>query len=110
MGPERGEIWLVDLGHPAGHEAGFDRPALVVSTGRFNAFGLVTVCPATSSRLGYPSHVEIEPAVSGLDETSYVQVEQLRTISTSRLRHRAGAADLVVMSRVDRILHLVLGM
>ncbi len=108
MGPERGEIWLVDLGHPAGHETGFERPALVVSVGRFNAFGLVTVCPVTSTRLGYPSHVEMEPADSGLDETSYV--EWSSRARSARAGCRAGTADLVVMSHVDRILRLLLGL
>lgn len=108
--PARGSVWIVDLGDPSGHEAGFRRPALVVSVDSFNAHGLVTVCPVTRTRLPYPTRVELEPADSGLGDLSYVQVEQLRTISTARLVERVGAVDMIVMARVGRILRYLLGL
>ena len=75
----------MDLGVPQGHEAGFERPALIISNDRLAEAGLVTVLPITRTALGYPSHVEIEPVESGLSATSYVQTEQVRTVSTDRL-------------------------
>ncbi|MEX0790499.1 MAG: type II toxin-antitoxin system PemK/MazF family toxin, partial [Actinomycetota bacterium] len=32
----RGELWWVDFGEPAGSEPGYRRPAAVVSSDRFN--------------------------------------------------------------------------
>ncbi len=58
----RGDVWLIDLGEPVGHEPGFTRPALVVSDDRFNRHGLAVVCPLTRSHRDYPSRVEVEPA------------------------------------------------
>lgn len=107
-GARRGEFWQVDLGVPVGHEAGFHRPALVVSDDRFNSHGLVTVCPVGRARRDYPTRIEVEPGRSGLPETSYVQVEQLWTISADRLARLSGSADVVVMSRVDQILRYLL--
>jgi mRNA interferase MazF len=106
--PLRGEVWLVDLGQPIGHEAGAARPALVVSDDPANMHGLVVMCPITRSRRGYPTHVEIERGSSGLDVTSYIQTEQIRTVSTARLTRRLGMADLAALSSVERALRFLL--
>lgn len=46
------------------------RPAVVISADPLNESraGVVIVVPSTTARLGLPSHVEIEPGTSGLDE------------------------------------------
>lgn len=106
--PRRGDVWLIDLGEPVGHEAAYRRPALVVSDDPANRHGLVVVSPIGTARQGYPTRIELEPGPSGLDRRSYVQCEQLRTISALRLIHRLGAADLGVMTEVERVLRLVL--
>lgn len=105
--PLRGDVWLVDLGTPVGHEAGLRRPALVLSAHEFNTFGFATVAPITRTNKPYPSRVEISPGLSGLHQTSYIQVEHLRTISTLRLERRLGviAQEMV---KVERILRLLL--
>ncbi|MGQ0464420.1 MAG: type II toxin-antitoxin system PemK/MazF family toxin [Sporichthyaceae bacterium] len=106
--PLRGEVWLADLGDPIGHEAGNARPCVIVSDDRANSFGLAMICPITRSRLGYSTHVEVEPTRTNLDVTSYVQTEQLRTISTLRLTHRVGTIDGVDLARVERSLRFLL--
>jgi mRNA interferase MazF len=106
--PLRGEIWAVDLGDPIGHEAGTSRPALVVSDDPANAHGLAVVCPITRTRRAYPTHVELETGRSGLADTSYVQTERIRTISTARLTRRLGSADVVAMGAVERSLRFLL--
>ena len=105
--PKRGEVWDVDLGDPIGHEAAFVRPALIVSADRFNRHRLVSVCPLTRTQKAYPTRVQLEPGESGLDVTSQVQVEQVRTISTARLVRRRGAAGGAAMIVVARILRLL---
>lgn len=106
--PLRGEIWIVDLGHPVGHESADQRPALVVSDDPSNRHGLVVVCPIGSARRDYPSRIEVDPGRSGLDHPSFAQGEQVRTISARRLVARLGNADITVMIEVERVLRLLL--
>lgn len=108
--PLRGDVIVVDLGEPVGHEAGLSRPALVVSHDRLAQVGLITVLPVTRTRLGWPSHIEVEPADSGLRETSYVQTEQIRTISTKRVIRIASRLPFAALSTVDGLLRTNLGL
>ena len=100
MIPSRGDVVRVDLSVPLGHEAGCERPALVVSHDHMGATGLVVVCAITRTRHGWPSHVEVEPAESGLPEVSYVQTEQVRTISTQRPVRVIGPLDVIALAAV----------
>lgn len=106
--PRRGEIWDVDLGFPIGPEAAFLRPAVVVSSTRFNRHALVVVCPITSTGKGYPTRVPVLPGSSGLDMESQVQVEQVRTVSAERLARRRGRLEPVDLHGVEQILRLLL--
>lgn len=106
--PRRGDIWFVDLGEPRGHEAGFERPGLIVSADEANRHGLVVVCPIGTARRGYPTRIELDGAGLGLAGTSYVQAEQVRTISSDRCVHRLGLADGIAMMQVDRVLRYLL--
>jgi mRNA interferase MazF len=94
----------VDLGEPIGHEAGLSRPAVVVSHDRLAHLGLITVLPLTRTRLGWPSHVEVESADSGLRETSYVQTEQIRTISTERVTRILSRLPFAAVTSVNGLL------
>ncbi len=88
----RGEIWLLDLGEPIGHEQGWQRPALVVSSDH-----------------GLPTRVEVEATdVNGLAETSYARCEDIRSVSERRLVHRVGVCDGLVMLGVGRVLRTFL--
>ena len=108
--PLRGDVIVVDLREPVGHEAGLSRPALVVSHDRLAQVGLITVLPVTRTRLGWPSHIEVEPADSGLQETSYVQTEQIRTISTERVIRIVSRLPFAALSTVDGLLRTNLGL
>ena len=102
--PLRGDVIIVDLGEPVGHEAGLSRPSVVVSHDRLAQVGLITVLPVTRTRLGWPSHVEIEAADSGQRETSYVQTEQIRTISTERVVQVVSRLPVMALNTVDGLL------
>ena len=87
------DIWLVDFGEPYPGEPAAHRPALVI--GPPEAFGrdfpFVIVVPLTTTPRGLSLHVEVEAAeASGLDETSYIQCELIRSINRSRLIDRLG--------------------
>lgn len=106
----RGDIWLIDLGEPMGHEQGFTRPALVLSSDGWNAHaGTVTVLPITRTRHGLPTRVEIEPdGRNSLHEISYARCEDIRAVSEERLVHRLGTVDAVTLAALGRVVRTFL--
>ncbi|MDR0849366.1 MAG: type II toxin-antitoxin system PemK/MazF family toxin [Propionibacteriaceae bacterium] len=103
---KRGEIYLCDFGaEPLPSEAGFLRPAVVVSDERLGRGGPVIVLPVTSTRRAYVTHVELDGV---LPVTSYVQCEQVRAISPSRLGKLLGHVDSVAMLQIDTILRRIM--
>jgi mRNA interferase MazF len=106
------DLWLVDFGDPYPREPAFHRPALVL--GPPETFGpdlpFVIVVPLTTSARGLSLHVEIEASdESGIDQTSYVQCELIRSVNRRRLIHRLGAVgaptDLAVETVVRTLLN-----
>ena len=107
--PQRGEIWLTDFGEPVGHEEGFFRPSVIVSANGFNqaGSGLVFTVPTTTTKRGWRTHVEVGTH-TGLRQTSWALVEQMRSASTDRLRLRIGQVDDVTMERICTIVQRLL--
>lgn len=110
MSARRGEIWLIDFRDPVGREQAGLRPAVVVSADALNESqaGVVVVIPTTTSRRGLPSHVEIEPGASGLDEISYAKCEDVQSVSEQRLITRLGTIDDEAAHRIGRVLGFLL--
>lgn len=108
----RGEVYYVDLGQPIGHEPAFRRPAVVVSVDILNngPGGLVVVVPITTVGYGLRSHVELEPASSGLGHASYARCDQLRVVSVERLSSRQGVLGPEQIQAIDQALRFVLGL
>jgi mRNA interferase MazF len=106
----KGEVWLVDFGDPAGREQSGRRPAVVVSADPLNdsRAGVVIVVPTTTTRRGLPSHVEIEPDSSGLDEVSYAKCEDVKSISERRLVARLGTVNDALTFDIGRALRFLL--
>lgn len=108
--PVRGEVWFVDLNPTRGHEQRGERPALVVSADQFNQgrSGLVVVCPITTTDRGIPLQVRIDPPDGGLERTSFVMTEAVRSISTERLDNRKGSVSAQTMAKVSDRLRILL--
>ena len=105
------DLWLVDFGEPCPGEPPHHRPALVL--GPSDAFGpdfpFVIVCPLTTTRRGLSLHVEVEPSGdTGLDDTSYIQCELLRSVNRRRLARRLGAISPVTARNVADIVKALL--
>ncbi len=105
------EFWLVDFGEPYPGEPSAHRPALIV--GPANTFGqtfpFAIVAPLTTTRRTLSLHVEIEPLpTNGLNDTSYVQCELIRSINQNRLIHRLGTADSTSSAQVGDVLRMLL--
>jgi mRNA interferase MazF len=110
----RGEIWWVDFGEPEGSAPGYRRPAVVVSSDRFNRSRLATVVVAavtSNLRLAQsPGNVALTSASSGLPTESVANVSQLLTIDRSLLDEQAGVLSPSHMRAVDDGLRLVLNL
>jgi mRNA interferase MazF len=104
----RGEIFQCDFGDPVNPEQGFRRPAMVISVDPFHRSGLAVVLPITSTKRPVPTAVEVEGA--GLDRTSYIQVDQIRTLSQKRLTRQLGVVDGVTLIRIEQVLGRLLGL
>ena len=106
----RGEIYQVDLGRPVGHEPASLRPAIVVSNDIVNngPGELVAVVPVTSTDYGLRSHIEIATGVSGPEHPSYARCDQIRVVSTERIRLRRGDIAPDELRAIDRALRFIL--
>lgn len=105
------DLWLVDFGDPYPGEPAAHRPALIL--GPPDTFGsqfpFVIASPLTTTDRGLSLHVEVEAdAATGLDSTSFVQCELIRSISRNRLVHRLGAVDAGVSGEVATVVKTLL--
>ncbi|TDI54310.1 MAG: type II toxin-antitoxin system PemK/MazF family toxin [Acidobacteria bacterium] len=109
--PTSGDIVELDLGAPTGQEAGFRRPAVLVTAQELldQNPSVIQVVPITSSIRGFGSEVVIEAdTANGLDQDSAAQCHQIRAVSAARVvtvRGNVGAADL---HRIRETIALVL--
>ncbi len=108
--PLRGEIWLVALDPTVGREQAGTRPALVVSDDLFNQSHaeLIVILPITSKNKGIRSHVAVSPPEGGLNVSSYIKCEDVRSISIQRLGRRLGKVTPKTMDEVENRLRFIL--
>lgn len=80
---KRGEVWLVRLFPTVGRDEAGTRPALVVSSERFNEgrAGLAIVIPITTRDRRHLPRVPVDPVEGGLGVRSWAVCEQPRCIS-----------------------------
>ncbi len=101
---------MLDFGEPMGHEQGYQRPALVVSSDEWNRHaGVLTVLPITRTKNDLPTRIEIEAGPgNGLTATSYARCEDIRSVSERRMVRRLGLVDVVSMNLIGRVLRTFL--
>jgi mRNA interferase MazF len=106
-----GDVLDLDLGRPAGREAGFHHPALVVTAQRILDAGpnVVQVVPLTSSVRDFGSEVFVEAdSTNGLDHDSSAQCQHVRAVSTGRVQRVRGNVGSLVLTQIRDVLGLVL--
>lgn len=108
--PYAGDVWDAELEPVIGHEQGGRRPVLVVSSDMMNqsAAELVIVVPFTRTDRGIPGHVRIASPEGGLTDHSVALCDQVRTISTRRLRRFRGTVQSATLRTVRRSLTIFL--
>jgi len=79
--PDRGDIIWLDFDPSLGHEQAGRRPAIVLSSFKYNQkVGLAVVCPITSQIKGYPFEVKIP---QGFKIKGVILSDQLKSIDLS---------------------------
>ncbi len=66
------------------------------------------VVPCTTADRGPPSHIELDPQVTGLNEVSYAKCEDLKSVSERRLISLLGRADDEALFLIKRALQFLL--
>ena len=101
--PTSGDVVEVDLGVPAGSEAGLRRPAVIVTADRIllHRPSVVQVVPVTSTVRGYATEVTVpaDPA-NGLDVDSAAQCQHLRAVASRRIDRTLGNVGPVTLAQV----------
>jgi mRNA interferase MazF len=106
-----GDVVELDLGAPAGSEAGLRRPAIVVTAQRVLRGGpnVVQVVPLTRAIRQNSTEVTVDPDDgNGLEEPSSAQCQHVRSVATTRIRERTGNVGPVVLGEVRETLSLLL--
>ena len=109
--PNSGDIVDLDLGVPAGTEAGFRHPAVVATAQRILDASprVIQVVPLTTTIRRFGSEVVIEPDPNnGLRQTSAAQCQHIRAVSTERVERVRGNIGPFALAQVRDKLALIL--
>lgn len=105
-----GDVVNLDLGAPHGREAGFLRPAIVVTAQRILDAdpSVLHVVPVTSTIRGFGSDVPIGPdEANGLAQVSAAQCQHIRALSPGRVREVRGNIGAVPLAQIRQVLSLL---
>jgi mRNA interferase MazF len=111
----RGDVYLVNLDPIIGNEIGKARPAVIIQNDIGNKFSPVTIiAPITSIKeitKPLPIMISLENGEGGLNEASYVDCGQIRTIDKDkRLITKFGSLDKSKMNEIDKALKISLSL
>lgn len=109
---ERGALYWVDLGEPAGSRPAKRRPVVVIQADGYNASRLSTVLVAVitsnTDLAAMPGNVFLPSRLTGLPRDSVVNVTALVTVDKVDLAERVGALPESLAEELDRGLRQVL--
>ncbi len=106
-----GDVVELDLGPPAGSEAGMHRPAIVVTAARVLNGGpnVVQVVPLTRTIRKSSTEIAVDPDPSNrLTARSAAQCQHVRSVATTRIHQRLGNVGPVILGEVRETLALLL--
>jgi mRNA interferase MazF len=110
--PLRGDVWDLDLNPILGREQAGSRPALILSVDLFNGgpAELVVAVPLTRTQRKIRWHVGVRPPEAGLTAESFIQCENLRSVSKLRLKRLRGRVSPETLDQVDDRVRILLGL
>lgn len=106
-----GDVIELDLGSPAGSEAGMVRPAVVVTAGRILRGGpnVLHVVPITRSVRDTGAEIVVgADKRNGLSATSAAQCQHVRAVAVDRVGARIGNVGPVVLHQLRNTLAVIL--
>jgi mRNA interferase MazF len=99
----RGDVWLIDLGGRVGK-----RPVLILTRQNVLKYlNKVIVAEITTQGKGYPTEIFINQKAN-LPKPSFVQADNLHTVSKNQLKKFLGALDPETMMNVSQKIVLAL--
>lgn len=114
VGPNRGDIYLVDFPDVGGHVIRGPHPAAIVQTDRMRRSSTVVVVPLTSAAKAADFKPEFLAPIgareSGLPRDGWAKCDQPITVPTLQLGPKAGRLNPEAIARVDDALRFVLGL
>lgn len=108
----RGDIFYADLNPVVGSEQGGVRPVLIVQNEVGNAYSPTVIVAAITSQQGkckLPTHIAVNGGVGGLERSSIILLEQVRTIDKKRLHGYVGSLDPHTMTKINKAITLSMG-
>jgi len=111
----RGDVYLVNLDSIVGKEIGKARPAVIIQNDVGNKFSPVTIIAPISSKKEItkplPIMIFLEKGEGGLQEESYADCGQIRTIDKNeRLITKFGSISKSKMNEIDKALKISLSL
>ena len=106
-----GDIVDLELGSPGGREAGFARPAIIVSAQRIldHSPSVIQIVPLTTTVRGFDAEIEISPEpLNALTERSAAQCQHIRAVSPARVEGSRGNVGPVVLAQIRVVLSEIL--
>lgn len=106
-----GDVVDLDLGTPAGREAGFRHPAVVVTAQRIldASPSVVQVVPFTSTIRRFGSEIAVPPDdANGLERPSAAQCQHVRAVSPARVLDVRGNVGRVVLAQIRETIAVII--
>ncbi len=106
----RGDIFWADLNPTVGREQAGLRPVLILSQEVFNERSGTVIAVAITGqpqKAGFPLTIELTD--TRLPRASWIKISQIRTLSTQRLRKRAGRVSQETLAQVVEGLNEIIG-
>ena len=113
MDISRGDVFYADLGDVVGSEQGGFRPVLVIQNDVGNKYSPTVIIAAITSRLTkakLPTHIELNKDRFNLHKDSVVLLEQIRTLSKTRLKTKLSTLPDSVMKQIDIAIMISMGL
>jgi mRNA interferase MazF len=106
-----GDVVDLDLGVPAGREAGFRHPVVVVTAQEIldESANVIQVVPLTSRLREFGSEIRVmAEAATGLEADSSAQCQHIHSVSIDRVESVRGNVGSASLSEIRRVLGLIL--
>ncbi|WP_293694972.1 type II toxin-antitoxin system PemK/MazF family toxin [uncultured Agrococcus sp.] len=106
-----GDVVALDLGAPAGAEAGLRRPAVVITAERILLGGpnVVQVVPLSRTIRDSGSEILVEPdGHNGLSGVSTAQCQHIRSVATTRVSARIGNVGPAVLRQIRATVTIII--